>query len=77
MKIILADFNLPVSTPTSKLPNLIPCQGGSAYLGVSIRLGMDLISSLMLMLLREAYVIAERLSMRHIIMRARQALMGP
>ena len=25
-KIILADFNLVVSTPTAKLPNLVPCQ---------------------------------------------------
>ena len=25
-KIILVDFNLAVSTPTAKLPNLIPCQ---------------------------------------------------
>ena len=26
VKIILADFNLAVSTPTAKLPNLISCQ---------------------------------------------------
>ena len=25
-KILLVDFNLAVSTPTAKLPNLIPCQ---------------------------------------------------
>ena len=54
-KIILADFNLAVSTPTAKPPNLNPCQIFQLYGSCSVVEFLNSITSLIIFYLYKLY----------------------